>query len=201
MTEKTGKSFCLGLANALLLTFALPVSATTPTEIAKLVANDAAEADGFGWAVAVDGDTAVVGAIQNDATALNGGAAYVFTRSGGTWTQRAKLTASDPAIGAAFGYSVALNGDTALIGTVGVGAYVFTRHGTTWTQQAKLGPGDPTVDNSFGASVALDGETVVVGALRGDNNAFNSGLAYVFTRSGMTWTQQARLAASDVGSK
>jgi hypothetical protein len=210
MTLKT-RPFYLGLAIAVLLTFAPPVSASTLTEVAKLVASDAAQEDVFGLAVAVDGDTAVIGAPGND----DGGAAYVFTRSGGVWTQQAKLTPSDPTEHGSFGISVALDGDTAIVGALRTGfpsffagaTYVFTRSGTTWTQQAKLVPDFTPVDqfdDDFGRYVALDGNTAVVGAKRDDSatNPFNnSGLAYVFTRSGTTWSQQARLAPSDLAAE
>lgn len=207
MTLKT-RPFYLGLANALLLTFALPASASTLTEVAKLVAGDAAQGDAFGIAVAVDGDTAVIGAAGNGL----GGAAYVFTRSGGVWTEQAQLTPNDPAEHGSFGISVALDGDTAIVGALRTGfqsffagaTYVFTRSGTTWTQQAKLVPDFTPVeqfDDDFGRHVALDGDTVVVGAKRDDSatDPFNnSGLAYVFTRSGTDWSQQAILAPSDL---
>jgi FG-GAP repeat len=94
----------------------------------------------FGWSVALDGSTAVVGApFKNSDT----GAAYVFVRSGTAWSQQAKLTASDATSGGQFGFSVALDGSTAVVGAPGKNsktgaAYVFARSGTAWSQQAKL---------------------------------------------------------------
>ena len=128
----------------------------------------------------------------------------MFTRTGTTWTQQAKLLASDGAAGDRFGI-VSLSGDTALIGAhydddngIDSGsAYVFTRTGTTWTQQAKLLASDGAAGDHFGASVSLDGDTALIGAHRMMTTELDSGSAYVFTRTGTTWTQQAKLLASD----
>jgi hypothetical protein len=155
----------------------------------------------FGFSVALSGDTALVGAINDVGVKNNQGSAYVFTRSGSTWTQQAELTASDGAASDFFGRSVALSGDTAVIGASGDdslqgSAYVFTRSGSTWTQQAKLTASDGAVGDLFGFSVALSGDTALVGAMNDDVGASNNqGSAFVFTRSGTTWTQQAQLTA------
>jgi hypothetical protein len=183
-------------------------SGTTWSQEAKLTAGDGAASDGFGWSVALSGDTAVVGAFLDDiGVNIEQGSAYVFTRNGTTWSQEAKLTAGDGAAGDQFGYSVALSGDTALVGAFGddIGAnasqgsaYVFTRSGTTWSQQAKLTAGDGAASDRFGSSVAVSGDTAVVGVAADDIGAnSNQGSAYVFTRSGTTWSQQAKLTAGD----
>jgi hypothetical protein len=180
-------------------------SGTTWTQQAKLTASDAAAADWFGISVAIDGDTIVVGALFGEGAGADSGSAYVFTRSGTTWTQQAKLTASDGEPVDEFGISVAIEGDTAVVGSHFDGdagffsgsAYVFTRSGTTWTQQAKLTASDAAALDRFGNSVALSGDTAVVGASFGDAAFPDSGSAYVFTRSGTTWSQQAKLTASD----
>ena len=104
-----------------------------------------------------------------------------------------------------FGCYVSLSGDTALVGAWLDGdngyhsgsAYVFTRTGTTWTQQAKLLASDGEEDDLFGWSVSLDNDTALIGAYWDDDNGDDSGSAYVFTRKGTTWTQQAKLLASD----
>ena len=182
-------------------------SGSTWTQQAKLTAGDGAASDYFGYSVALDGDTALVGAVSDGALNINPSSAYVFTRSGNTWTQQAKLVAGDGASNDYFGASVALDGNTALVGAiyddVGVNgdqgsAYVFTRSGSTWTQQAKLVAGDGAIIDHFGFSVTLDGDTALVGAIY-DTVGVNSdqGSAYVFTRSGATWTQQAKLVAGD----
>jgi len=183
-------------------------SGTTWSEQAHLTATDGTGGDRFGISVALSGDTALVGAYYDDVGAnTNQGSAYVFTRSGVTWSEQAHLTASDGAAGDWFGSSVALSGDTALVGATGdnVGAnsnqgsaYVFTRSGTTWAQQGKLTASDGATSDYFGISVALSGDTALVGAYYDDAGAnSDQGSAYVFTRSGTTWTQQTRLTASD----
>jgi hypothetical protein len=177
-------------------------SATTLTQQAELAAGDATQLDSFGLSVALSGDggTALVGADGKNAST---GAAYVFVRNGTTWTQQAELTAGDAAQRDYFGFSTALSqdGSTALVGAfeknASIGAaYVFVRSGTTWTQQAELTAGDATLGNRFGSAAALagDGSTALVGA--GSKNT-GTGAAYVFVRSGTTWTQQAELTAGD----
>ena len=182
-------------------------SGTTWTQQAELTAGDGETYDLFGTSVALDGDTALVGAYgDNVGAASDQGSAYVFTRSDTTWTQQAKLVAGDGARGDEFGYSVALDGDTALVGAyqdyVGANsgqgsAYVFTRSDTTWTQQTKLVAGDGEAGDRFGISVALDGDTALVGAHSTGALNINPGSAYVFTRGGTTWLQQAKLLAGD----
>ena len=104
----------------------------------KLMASDGATEDRFGSAIALDGDTAIVGAHLDDiGGTMMQGSAYVFTRTGGVWTQQQKLTANDPIAGAAFGETVALEGDTALLGAPSLASksvYVFTRTGGVWTR-------------------------------------------------------------------
>ena len=172
----------------------------------KMVANDPAEGYQFGYSVSVSGDTAVVGAYGDDHAGVYSGSVYVFTRSGFTWTQQAKLTAADAAMADWFGMSVSVSGDTIVVGAAGDdesgrsesgSAYVFTRSGSTWTQQAKLIASDATTGDMFGYSVSVSGDTVVVGTEGDDDGGNNSGSAYVFTLSGANWTQQAKLTAGD----
>ena len=149
-------------------------------------------------ALSADGNTALVGAAADGTYTEYRGAAFVFTRSGSTWTQQGpKLTGSGMIGGAWFGESVALSadGNTALIGgptdngAVGA-AWVFTRSGSTWTQQGeKLTGGGEVGEGYFGKNVALsaDGNTALIG---GYNDNEHRGAAWVFTRSGSTWSQQ-----------
>lgn len=161
---------------------------------AKLVAADGALDDQFGIGVGVSGDTAIVGAFGANTSR---GAAYVFTRTGTVWTQQQKLTAGDGAAGDQFGWSVAIDGETVIIGAhsddgARGAAYVFRRSGTVWTEEQKLTSADGATFDQFGYSVAISGESVVCGAVADDN-----GSAYVFTRSGTTWSQQQKLTAMD----
>jgi hypothetical protein len=210
---------------------------------AYIKASNTGTNDSFGHSVAISGDTMVVGAPyedsgaggvngnQNDESRTDSGAVYVYVRNGSTWTQQAYIKASNADADDNFGFSVAISGDTLVVGAwneassaTGVNgnqalnnslssgaAYVFVRNGTNWTQQAYLkasntGPGD-----LFGYAVAIDGDSIVVGSPyeasaatgingnQADNSVLYSGAAYVFTRSGIVWSQQAYLKASNTG--
>lgn len=173
----------------------------------KITAADGAANDIFGRSVAIAGDTVVVGAASDDTTTnIDQGSAYVYLRSGSTWTQQAKLTAGDGGALDYFGDSVAISGDSVIVGATEDGAapnlqqgsaYVFTRAGTSWTQQAKLVAADGTAADYFGFSVSIDGNTAAVGTLQDVGANFQQGSAYIFTRSGTTWTQQQKLTAVD----
>jgi len=183
-------------------------SGTVWSQQGQLVAADGGINDFFGYSVAIDGETTVVGAyIDTVGANTNQGSAYVFVRSGTTWSQQAKLIAADGAAHDEFGVSVAVSGDTAVVGAyyddVGANAdqgsaYVFARSGTTWSQQGQLIAADGGAGDWFGISVAVSGETAVVGAYLGDVGAnADQGSAYVFARGGTTWSQQAKLTATD----
>ena len=170
--------------------------------------------DHFGGMVAIDGDTIVTGAPFEDSASreINGdgandgasesGAAYVFVRREGTWSQQAYLKANDAARGDYFGTSVAIAGDTILVGAVRDNAllssnlnsapgvvYVFTRSGDTWTQSDRLtGTSGETAD-LFGWMLAIENETIVIGAPRNGSH----GAAYVFARNGGKWLEQQKL--------
>jgi len=181
-------------------------SGTTWTQQQKIQATDKQAGDFFGYSVAIDGDTAVVGAQAEETGATDAGSVYIFTRSGTTWTQQQKIVASDLQAWDQFGNSVSIDGDTVVVGANGEdtgganagAAYVFTRSGTTWTQQQKIQASDLQASDSFGTSVSISGDTVVVGAYREDTGGADAGAAYVFTRSGTTWTQQQKIQASDL---
>ena len=178
------------------------------SQAATLTASDGAANDEFGISVAIDGNTIVVGARQDD---TRNGAAYVFTRPDGGWTSTttaAKLTASDGEEGDRFGHSVAVVGDTVVVGAYGDdrnrgAAYAFTKTGSAWTSTttaAKLTASDGEEDHFFGWSVAVDGGTAVVGAYQDDDNGEDSGAAYVFDKPANGWvnsTESAKLTASD----
>jgi hypothetical protein len=186
-------------------------------KISELTPLDLETFDQYGQMLSIssDGNTAIIGAYLGSASPTPyGGVAYVFTRSGTTWTQQAKLAPSDRAASDNFGISVSISedGNTVLIGATGEdtspnssngAVYVFTRSGTTWTQQAKLLASDAASSDTFGfsSSISADGNTALIGAHLEDTSPnTNNGAAYVFTRSGTTWTQQAKLLASDAAS-
>ena len=148
----------------------------------------------------ISGNTIAIGVGVDDSNGANSGAAYILTRSGTTWSEQTKLTASDAAAGEFFGKAVSISGDTVLIGAE-ESAYVFTRSGTTWNQQAKLVASDSTEYNDSDG-LALDGDTAVITASKfeiKDNGSHSvvARAAYIFTRAGTSWTQQAKLTASD----
>jgi len=182
-------------------------SGTAWTQQQKLVAGDGASFDIFGRTVAISGDTVAVGASSDDITTnVDQGSAYIFLRTGSTWAQQQKLLAGDGTTSDFFGDSITIEGNTVLIGatddTTGVvtqqgSAYVFVRTGTTWAQQQKLTANDGTTFDYFGFSVALSGDTAVIGTLQDIGATFQQGSAYVYVRSGTTWTQQQKLLAND----
>jgi len=212
-------------------------------QLAYLKASNAEAGDRFGTAVAVSGNTVVIGAVEEDssATGANGnqgdngvtdsGAVYVFVRSGSSWSQEAYLKASNTGSFDSFGGSVSISADTLVVGAAneessatGVGgnqvdnsavacgaAYVFVRSGTSWSQEAYLKASNAEAGDHFGCAVSASGDTIVVGAwsedstvagvngAQADNTSPNSGAAYVFTRSGTVWSQEAYLKASNTG--
>ena len=175
------------------------------TQQAKLSPSDGAAGDCFGVSVAISGDTAVVGALYNDYMEQDSGAAYVFTRSNGVWTQQDQLLAADAAVGDYLGYSVSISSDTVAVGAYGDddggidsgSTYIFTRNGSAWTRQAKLTAPDPASSDYFGVCVSLSGSSVVIGSVNDDDGANGAGSAYVFTRDGSAWPLQQKLKASD----
>ncbi|WP_269542026.1 FG-GAP repeat protein [Cerasicoccus fimbriatus] len=171
----------------------------------KLTANDGASDDRYGSSVCISGDTAIIGAMRDDNTVSDSGSAYIYIRTDGIWAEQAKLTASDISTAEYFGNSVTISGDTAVIGAyyhviggyISGCAYVFTRTNGVWTEQAKLTASDAAADDLFGWCVSISGDTAIIGAYADDDAGENSGSAYVFTRSGDIWTEQAKLTASD----
>jgi trimeric autotransporter adhesin len=206
------------------------------TQQAYLKASNTGAGDEFGFSVAISGDTIVVGACkeaskstgidgaENDNSALNAGAAYVFVRDGITWTQEAYLKASNAEAGDLFGYSVAIDGETLVVGAIGESsasatesdntatqagaAYVFSRNAGQWSQDKFLKASNADRADRFGISVDISGGTIVVGASgessgdaadQASNTAGNSGAAYVFALVKGVWKQDGYLKASNIG--
>ena len=191
---------------------AVTVTASPWSQQAKIQSHDIETGDYFGGSVSMssDGNTAIVGANREDTGAHMTGAAYIFTRSGSTWSEQAKIQSSDKERTDFFGYSVSISddGNTAIVGAYGEdtgfnaagAAYIFTRSGSTWSEQAKIQALDRSPESFFGYSVSIsgDGNTAIVGARYENSGGTRSGAAYVFTRSGSTWTQQAKIQSSDI---
>ena len=184
----------------------------TLSDSAELTASNGAAQNYFGRSVAVSGNTMVIGSpFATVGKNAYQGAAYVYTESGSTWTQSAEITASDGTANTYFGQSVSIDGNTIVIGAIGNNsyegaAYVFTGSGTTWTQTAELVASDEKTQSYFGSSVSISGTTIVVGAdgatidtvgVDGTTIDSGQGAAYIFTGSGSSWTQAAKLTASD----
>ncbi|MBN8459768.1 MAG: hypothetical protein J0M04_18210 [Verrucomicrobia bacterium] len=195
-----------------------PLTIDPIAQQAYLKASNSGAGDDFGRSVAISGDTVVVGAMNEDSgtTGINStpdgsapgsGAAYVFVRSGATWAQQAYLKASNTGSADGFGCSVAISGDTVVVGalyesssTTGINstpdegarrsgaAYVFFRSGATWSQQAYIKPSNTRAYDGFGHSVAVSGDTVAI-------KPAAYGLAYVFVRSGGVWAQETYFSA------
>lgn len=187
-------------------------------EAAILSADDGKAGDFFGWSMAVDGDTALIGARGNGDSSSFPGAAYVFVRGESGWAQTQKLTAADGVGGDEFGYSVAVLGDTALIGARGKNemgllmtgaAYLFARDAAgQWTQQQKLIAGDGMTGDEFGYSAALAENMAFVGArfaVEEDPEdlatAAHPGAVYVYELKtepeGAVWEETQKLFASE----
>jgi len=175
--------------------------------------------DRFGIAVAISGDTIVVGAAGDDVNGVNSGSAYLFRRNQGSadnWGLTAYISPTDAAPVDFFGQAVAIDGDTVLAGSHADddgcpwtpncnsgSAYVFTRNeggADHWGQTAKITATDSITYDHFGIAVALSGDTAIIGAYADDDLGDNSGSAYVFTRNGGgagDWSQVAKLTASN----
>ena len=183
----------------------------------KLTASDAEAYDEFGWSVAASADTVVVGAIAERAGGVEAGAAYIFQRDEGgqdNWGEVTKLTASDAQAGDLFGISVALSGDTVVVGAwledtpfANVGAaYVFERNeggADNWGEVTKLSASDASANDNLGIGVAISGDRAVVGAFGEDAGGNAAGAAYVFQRNeggADNWGEVRKLTASDAQS-
>lgn len=190
----------------------LTVTGTSPpiNEQAKLIASDGDAFEEFGSSVAISGDgsTAIVGSRRaTDSDGVDTGAAYLFSRSGGSWQEEQKILADDGEKGAHFGGAVAMSddGSTALVGARydsgselgnSGSTYVFTRSNGSWQQQDHLFLTGDEEEENFGNSVALtgDGTTAIIGAIRKDSDA---GAAYVYSLTDGSWSSEDKLAASD----
>ncbi|MFT7678684.1 MAG: hypothetical protein ACI8QC_002679 [Planctomycetota bacterium] len=178
------------------------------TEVAQLFAGDASQGGGqsFGVSTRMEEDLLFVAAGPDQGDPLFTGSVYVFVRSGGVWTQTAKLKNPIPSMSDRFGlFSIDYDGDTLAIGSPGPSnpaaplvagdVNIFRRNALGWTHEAALVPAAAALGDHFGSSVDLHGNTLVVGAREEVNGG--PGSAWVFSRSGTTWSEVARLTADD----
>ena len=199
-------------------------SGTNWTQQAKLLANDGAQGDKFGYSVAVSDNTIVIGAYNDDGTFADTGSAYVFTRTGSTWTQQQKLTAGDGTASDEFGNAVAIQGDVIAVGAhfadlpsnaASGSVYLFQRSGTAWTSTQKLMPipgpfpvpagfvqkpfvnYSPILGDHFGESIAMNSGRMAVGASTSDLPATSAGAVYVFAEGGGTYALQQKLVVPE----
>jgi hypothetical protein len=190
------------IVSAFLFQIIFSCSVLAHFEKAKFFPSDANAGDSFGVAVAIDGNIAVVGAYQNDSNGSDCGAAYVYELSGSQWIEKQKLVGSDGSAGDKFGRSVAVEGDTIVVGSYygdsnkpdTGSAYVFSRIDANWVECQKLVAPDAASGDRFGCSVAIDNNTIVIGAYGDDSQ---TGSASVFVRSDSNWVFQQKLTASD----
>ncbi|MCK5024982.1 MAG: FG-GAP repeat protein, partial [Nanoarchaeota archaeon] len=207
---KSKKGFIwMGIMIGLMMIFSTFVSAGI-SEIAKIQASDKQANDYFGCSASIssDGNTAIVGAYAEDTGGSEAGAAYIYRWNGAIWIQQAKIQATDKQATDYFGkfVSISYDGDTAIVGSyyedtggsAAGAAYIFTWTGATWTQQ-KIQADDIQGGDHFGESVSIssDGESIIVGAYAESTGGSQTGAAYIFEWTGTTWTQKAKIQASD----
>ena len=163
----------------------------------------------FGYAVAISGDVVVVGARKDSENGLYSGSVYVFRNNGSTWIREAKLYADDAQAQEYFGSSVAIDGDTLVVGATKGGegdlqtgsVYVFKYNGSDWEEETELFAENLAYNDQFGYSVAIEGDTILVGAPRHDDGEADSGAAYVFRRNAGTWFPKSNLKGSELFEK
>ena len=180
---------------------------TTWVEEAKLTADDGADSDIFGKSVSISGNVALAGANSHDVNGIDDGAVYVYRFNGSTWTQEARLTASDGGAGDRFGISVSVSDNIAIVGahsddlTAGSdagSAYIYRYNGTTWVEDQKLTASDAAASDGFGESVSISGNVAIVSS-KGDDHAGGNfdGAVYVYRFDGTSWGEEAKLIAND----
>ena len=170
----------------------------------EIVANDGAQGDYFGYAVAISGDYAIVGAHNNSENDIKSGAAYIFKRDGDSWVQMQKLVADDAENGDQFGFAVSISGDYAIVGanyktieSIQTGAaYIFKRTGESWSQIQKIIANDGQHYDQFGYAVSIDGDCAIVGAPFVDPS--NQGKIYIFQQIGDEWIQTTQQLSGNI---
>lgn len=174
-------------------------SGTTWTKQQLLTPSDAHDVTHI--ALSIDGDTAILGTVWHDGATAESGAVYAFRRMAGVWTEQQRLVPATPIAGDQFGVQVALSGDTALVGSLELDgsaqghfvAHVYVRSGSTWSEQQKL---TGAAGDVFGSDIAVSGDTALIAGQRTATDPKNTGVGFVFVRSGTTWSSEQTLVAS-----
>lgn len=171
----------------------------------KFYSSDIAQEDFFGFRVAISGTTALVSAYGDDDVGSFSGSVYVFERIGGQWIEVQKLLASDGAAFDNFGFSLAIDGDKAVIGAhldddfggFSGAVYLFEKAGGIWMETQKLLPNNGAANDQFGFSVDIQGSQIVIGARNESSTSQFGGAAYIFEDVGGSWSQTAILKPND----
>lgn len=201
------------IACILILSVSFPAENAFAFPEKKITASDADIDDRFGLPLAIYGNTAIVGAQRNDDNGSNSGSAYIFEKDeggAGNWGEVTILTASDAAAGDEFGTSVAISGNTAVVGAnfnnaIAGSAYIFERNqggAGNWGEITKITASDAADSDLFGNSVAISGSTAVVGAPFNDDDGSDSGSAYIFDKDqgGVNnWGEVKKIHGSNIG--
>ena len=172
---------------------------------AKLVASNGLEDDRFGAEVAINDTIAIVGASNHDVAGVNSGAVYIYNYDGNIWTETSILSPSEPYSNQGFGLGLSLFDNYIIIGApnddknglASGAAFIFNFNGISWNEEARITASDAYAYDNFGGSVSISDSYVIVGAGGNDNNASNSGAAYIFKRTETEWVEQSKFIASD----
>lgn len=175
------------------------------TEQARIVPDDIAPGDTFGWFSAIEGEVAVIGSPKDDDRGIDSGSVYIFVREGTNWVQEAKLTASDGAPDDIYGGWLDISGATVAVGAyrndrdgINSGAvYVYVKQDGEWVEQARLTGQDTGLGDQFGTTVKLQGERLAVGSIFAFGGATRTGATYIFERTGSSWFERAKLTPLD----
>lgn len=189
-------------------TYIFKYNGSTWTEEIKFQPSDLGMDDNFGHSVAISENWAIVGSpLQDGSSGSNEGVVYIFKYDGSIWTQESKIQASDKDVDDNFGHSVAISGESIIVGspledlTVGGNegsAYVFEYNGSIWTETSKFQPSDLNIDDNFGNAVSISGNRAIVGSpLQDGSSGSDEGVAYIFKYDGSTWTQDTKIQALD----
>ena len=194
----------------IILVFGIGPVVTIHAEEVNIKAGEPGSLMNFGMAVATSGNTLIVGATSNQGSS---GSIYIFEHGKNSWEQQARINTKDAAVKDWFGWAVAIDGNTAVVGAYEDGGqgqdrgggiaegpgfvYVFVRGAKEWTEQARLSAKDKAPVDRFGNSVSISGDLILVGAPFDDDAGENSGSTYLFERQGETWREKAKLTASD----